>query len=78
MRRYFFNVHNDLDTIDHEGMEFADLGAAIAHARLAARSLAADTVRQGHLVGHHRVEIVDGDGTLLHCVRFDEAVDIQP
>lgn len=77
MRRYFFNVHNDLDTIDHEGMELADLDAAVLYARVAARSLAAASVTEGHLVGHHRIDVVDEDGTVLRSVRFDEAVSIQ-
>jgi hypothetical protein len=78
MPRYFFNIRNDTDTIDEEGKELAGLDAAIDHATTGARSLAADTVTQGRLIGHHRIEIVDCDGELLHTVRFDEAVDIQP
>jgi hypothetical protein len=78
MPHYYFHIHNDDDTFDDEGEDLADLDAAIAHAIVGARSLAADTVLKGHLIGHHRIEIVDGAGKLLHIVRFDEAVEIEP
>lgn len=78
MPRYFFNIHNDTDTLDDEGKEFPNLQAAAAYAEAGARSLAADTVTKGHLVGHHRIEIVDAEGMVLKTVRFDQAVDIQP
>ena len=78
MPLYYFNIYNDDVTLDHEGAELADIHAAIAYAVKAARALAADTVSHGHLSAHHRIEIVDGDQTLLDIVRFDEAVDLRP
>lgn len=78
MPLYYFNIYNDDMTFDEEGAELADEHAARAHAVTAVRDLAADTVRHGHLVGHHRVEYVDKDQNPLGEVRFDEAVDIKP
>ena len=78
MPKYFFNIHNDVETRDEEGKELPDLDAAIDYAISGARSLAAETVSEGRLIGHHRIEIVDGEGKLVRRVRFDEAVDIQP
>lgn len=78
MPMYYFNVYNDDTTLDEEGAELADEHAARAYAVKAVRSLAADTVRQGHLVGHHRVEFVDKDQNPVGEVRFDEAVEITP
>ena len=78
MPLYYFNIYNDDTTLDEEGLELADEHAARAHAVKAVRSLAADTVLRGHLVGHHRVEFVDEDQNPLGEVRFDEAVDIRP
>ena len=78
MPLYYFNVYNDDTTIDEQGAELADEHAARAYAVKAARSLAADTVQHGHLVGHHRVEFVDENQNPLGEVRFDEAVDITP
>jgi hypothetical protein len=78
MPRYFFNIHNDVDTCDEEGKDLPDLDAAITYAIAGARSLAAEAVTEGRLIGHHRIEIVDSAGELVRSVRFDEAVDIQP
>jgi hypothetical protein len=75
---YFFNIYNDVVTLDDEGADLVDDNAARAHAVKAARSLAAETVMQGHLAAHHYVEVVDGDRQPVATVRFDEAVDLRP
>lgn len=78
MPRYYFDIYNDLDTIDEDGSEFADLDAAIASAIRGARSIAADHVMHGRLTRHDRIEILDCDRKLLRTIRFDEAVTISP
>ena len=78
MTLYYFNIYNDDITIDDQGAELADEHAARAYAVKAVRSLAAETVMHGHLIGHHRVEIVDSQQNPVGEVRFDEAVDIKP
>ncbi len=78
MPLYYFNVYNDVITLDEEGAELADEHAARAHAVTAARSLAADTALHGHIAGHHRVEFVDESQNPLGEVRFDEAVEFRP
>gem|GEM_PF-1180028 len=78
MTLYYFNIYNDDITLDEEGADLADEHAARAHAVKAVRSLASETVMHGHLVGHHRVEIVDARQNPIDEVRFDEAVDITP
>ena len=78
MPLYYFNIYNDDVTLDEEGANLADEHAARAYAVKAARSLAAETVMHGHLVGQHRVEIVDAKQNPIAEVRFDEAVDIRP
>jgi hypothetical protein len=77
MPLYFFNIFNDDVTLDDEGAELIDASAARAHAIKAARSLAADTVSKGHIVGHHRIEVEDADHQLVDTVRFDDAVDMR-
>jgi hypothetical protein len=77
MPLYYFNVYNDDVTMDEEGAELADAHAARAYAVKEARVLAAETVQQGHLVGHHRIEIVDAEQNPVDEVRFDEAVEIR-
>jgi hypothetical protein len=78
MPLYYFNVYNDDITLDEEGAELADNHAARAYAVKEARALAAETVMHGHLIGHHRIEIVDKDQNPVDEVRFDEAVEIKP
>jgi hypothetical protein len=74
---YFFDVYNDDITLDDEGIELADEQAANARGIKEVRALASDTVRHGHLVRHHYVEIRDANHNAVGAVRFDEAVDIR-
>lgn len=78
MPRYFFNICDDFESLDDEGKDLPDLVAAIDYAVAGARSLAAETVHEGHIVCHHRVDILDEAGAVLHAVRFDEAIIIRP
>ena len=78
MPTYYFNVYNDDVTLDDEGSELADDHAARARAVKEARALAADTVRRGHFVGHHRIEVTDEHQNVIGTVRFDEAVHVSP
>jgi hypothetical protein len=78
MPMYYFNVYNDDVTLDDEGAELADFHAAHAHAIKGARSVAADTALHGHLGLSHRIEIVDGEQTVLGQVTFGEAVEVRP
>ncbi len=77
MARYFFNIHNDDITEDPEGADLIDAQAARAHAIVAARSLAAQTVAHGHFNRSHRIEIVDENRESVDTVTFGDAVDIR-
>jgi hypothetical protein len=77
MPRYFFNLYNDLTSIDEEGTELPDLSAAEARGRSNARIMAAESVKEGHLTLHHRIEIADEDGAVLKIIPFSEVVAIQ-
>ncbi|MES2338751.1 MAG: hypothetical protein V4537_11710 [Pseudomonadota bacterium] len=77
MATYFFNIVNDDVTEDPEGAELADDHAARAHAIIAARSLAADTVRLGHLGLDHRIEITNAAREVIDVVTFADAVEIR-
>jgi hypothetical protein len=77
MPLYYFNLFNDEVTMDDEGLELADAGAARAHAVKEARAMAADTVRHGHLTASHHIDFVDEDRNPVGSVRFDEAVEIR-
>lgn len=76
MRRYFFNLYNDVDAIDEEGTELPDLAAAMEHAIEECREMICASVREGHLNLDHRIEVTDEDGTRLLTVPFRDAVAI--
>ena len=78
MPRFFFNVYNDEITMDNEGAELPDLEAARAYAVRSIRSLAVDSVLQGHLTAHHHLDILDEDRNTLATIRFDEAIELRP
>lgn len=78
MTRYFFNVFNDKDVPDEEGMELPDAAAARTRAVMEVRLLAADSVvAHGHLVRHHRIEIADASGARIDTVTFGDAIEIR-
>jgi hypothetical protein len=77
MPRYYFNLYNDMDTVDEEGAELQDLGAAKDMAIRGARELMGDHVRHGRsLTLSHRVEITDSQGTVLAIIPFRELITI--
>ena len=76
MPRFFFDIYNDVVTTDPEGLELSNDDAAMARALIEVRELAAESVRRGHLVGSHRVEVLDQERNCVGAVRFDEAVRI--
>jgi hypothetical protein len=78
MPRYFFNIYNDEVTLDEEGIELADDSEALSRAAAEARNLASETVRQGHLILDHRLEIVDESEREVGTVTFGDAIKIQP
>lgn len=77
MRRFYFHVFNDETTIDEEGMDFSDLDAARRQAIAAARDLACESIRNGHLNLDHRIEITSEHNARLMTVTFREAFTIE-
>ena len=78
MPRYFFHLHNDLETRDEEGLELADVTAARGVAAHEARAMAAQSVAQGQLHLDHSIEVTDASGATLFTLRFGEVVEIEP
>jgi len=78
MSRFYFNIHDDICTLDLEGSELPDLQAARAYAVTGARSLAADNVLRGDLTLSHRVDILDEAHQIVDAVSFRDAVRIAP
>jgi hypothetical protein len=76
MPRYFFHLHNDLETRDEEGLELPDLAAAQKIAEQEARAMAAQSVANGRLDLKHSIEVTDASGATVVLVSFGEAVEI--
>ena len=78
MPRYFFDLHNDMDAIDDEGVELPDLTAAKAHALGEARTMIQASVAEtGRIDLCHQIDIRDETGAVVHLMRFEDAVTIQ-
>lgn len=79
MPRFYLTVCNDARAIDGEGEEQPDLEAAKRSALRGARELIAAEILAGRpLSQEHCIEITDGNGTLLHTVRFADVVQLRP
>jgi len=62
---------------DNEGVELPSAEAAIAHAELEARQLAAEEVRGGRLVLDHRIDVAGTQGKVIATVMFRDAVRLE-
>ena len=79
MPRFFFHLHNDVDAPDPDGVELRTLDEARVVALHNARFSAGQSVKDmGHIVGDHRIDIEDENGTVLDTVYFRDAVEIDP
>jgi hypothetical protein len=76
MPRYYFNIYNHEVTLDDEGRELPDLGAARELALESARELVCESVHQGHLNLDHRIEVTDESGESVIVLTFREAFTI--
>jgi hypothetical protein len=77
MRRYYFHLYNDETILDEEGTELPNEAVALQRAATDARTMAAQSVMDGHLVLHHRIEVVDDRGERIGVVHFGNVVEIQ-
>lgn len=77
MARFHINIFNDIDVMDEEGSDHANLPAAKLLAIAGVREMIADHVIHGRPINlRHRVEITDADGTVLAVIPFGELVTI--
>jgi hypothetical protein len=78
MPQFHLNVFNDIDAVDEEGIDRANLEAAKSEAIVGARDMIANLIRYGKPVHRtHRIEITDKSGNLLHTVRFGDVIDLR-
>ena len=77
MPRYYFHLFNDLTSIDPEGISLPNDAVAVQKAAANAREMAAESVRQGHLVLDHRIDVANEDGDVIGTVHFRDVVQIR-
>jgi hypothetical protein len=77
MRRYYFHLYNDETSLDEEGTVLPNEAVALQKAADQARAMAAQSVSDGHLVLHHRIDVVEDKGEKVGTVRFGNVVEIQ-
>jgi len=77
MPRYFFNLYNDVTALDEEGVELPDLAAAEAHGICETRTMAAVSVKEGHIDFNHRIDIADEHGAVLRTISFADAIAVR-
>lgn len=70
MPRYYFNVHDGITTLDHEGSELPDISAAKKAAALLAGQLLSDQDDDFWDGENWRVEVVDEQGLIFCTVHF--------
>jgi hypothetical protein len=76
--RYFFHLHNDIDSQDEDGRELPNLDAAHQLAREHARFTFAETIKEeGRANLDHRIDIEDEQGRVVATVRFRDVVKIE-
>jgi hypothetical protein len=78
MPLYFFDLHNDVDVRDPEGVELSDDRAAIANAVKEAREMiCAGIKRNGRVNLSHHIAVRDTTGRVFHELPFGDAVKVE-
>ena len=77
MPRFYFHLFNDVTARDEEGAELPNAAVAVQRAASLARQMAAESVKEGHLVLDHRIEVEDEHGETIGVVRFSDVVDVK-
>ena len=78
MSRYYFNLFDDVVTVDDEGLELPDIAAARREAIRSARSLMAEQVMRGRFCLACRIEVEDEDRRPVLVLPFADAVLVEP
>lgn len=77
MPRYFFDLHNDIETWDQEGKELPDLAAAREKATASDREMICSSIKKlGSVNLDHRIDVRDETGDIVMTVPFREAFTI--
>ena len=75
---YFFDLHNDIDTLDLDGKELPDLDAALAYALSEARAMIQASVADtGRIDLRDHIDVRDESGEVVYVLHFEDAVTVQ-
>ena len=78
MPRYYFDLHNDIDTVDEEGVELSGVDDALAHALREVRwMIQASVADTGRIDLRHHIDVRDENGTVIYVMHFEDAVTVQ-
>lgn len=78
MPRYFFDLYDDMISLDPEGTELSGLEAAKRHATKEARQIiGASVTEQGKIDLRHKIKVRDETGAVVHTIKFEDAVSVQ-
>lgn len=77
MPHFYFHLFNDMTSIDEEGVDLPNVAAATERAVAHAREMAAESVREGHLVLDHRIEVANEAGQTIETVYFGDVVRVE-
>jgi hypothetical protein len=77
MPRFYFHLFDDVTAIDEEGLELPNEAAAMERAADITREMAAESVRTGHLILDHCIDIANENGDTIGTVHFRDVVQIR-
>jgi hypothetical protein len=75
--RFYFHLFNDMTCVDEEGINLPNDAVAVQRTATMAREMAAESVRQGHLVLDHRIEVTNELGHTIGTVRFRDVIEVR-
>ena len=77
MPRYYFDLFNDITSVDDEGVQLRNDAAAMREGLKNARVMAADSVCHGKLNLRHRIEVRGAQGRSVGTFYFGDVVKIE-
>ena len=76
MPRFFFHLHDGVESRDEEGIELPNAAVALQRAALAARKMAAENVLSGRLGLDHRIVVEDENGRHVGTLQLGDVDEI--
>ena len=77
MPRYYFDLFNDITSVDDEGVQLRNDASAMREGIRNARVMAADSVCHGKLNLDHRIEVRSAQDRSVGTVYFRDVVKIE-